>query len=217
MITLDELTLWELGHRLAGANPYRSKYLPLTSATKDAFRNLATEIYEGHLESSLIYEKKTKEHDMPAEYFIRAHLDSIWDIQSGRWYSRSFLQFVSVERVSYLDWCDLTGYPTPEFWPELDVENLRWYQDDDLTQPIPESESKTQIKRRMRKAVTDLAKQKWSENDQLNLTDISNMEDIQDAARHYSPATLRKWIQPHAPEHIKGKRGRPKKPSTSDT
>lgn len=212
IITLDELSVWELGHRLAGANPYRPSFLPLSWRTKDAFRNLVTEIYHDHLNSSILYERKPKDSDLPNDFYIRHHLDDIWAIQGNRQYSRQFLKFVSVEQSDYLFWCEQTGHPIPEFWQPLNVENIFWdyLEDDDLLEPISGNLSKSQQTKKIKQQVVQLALAAWNDNDQLNMTDVINLPQIRAIAKHYAVDTARRWIRPYAPDHIKNKRGRPK-------
>jgi hypothetical protein len=211
---MNFLTLWELGHRLAEKNPYRSPYLPLHHAVKDAFRLLVTEIYNGRLVSSLIYEKHTPEHDLDPEYYIRDHLNSIWDIQAAKRFPRRFLQSVFIDRVDFELWCIDTEFTKPEFWFKLDT-NYYHYADDELEgkEPTAEPIGKRAKTNQAKTKIQHKAKSLWANQPDMNITDMANHAAITDISKHWSFDTVRKWLRPVAPDHIKGKRGRPKKMS----
>lgn len=115
-LTNDLMTLWELGHRLAGEHPYRWRIFRVSPAVRDNFRLLLNEILEGNMESTLIMEKWRPGADTSEDMHIRYYLDNINQCIQHGIYQASFLKSVAVDRWEFRHWCIQSGYPLPDFW-----------------------------------------------------------------------------------------------------
>lgn len=127
-LTNESLTLWELGHRLAGESPYRRWPFGVSPAVRDNFRLLLNEIHAAHLESSLLMEKRPRDSDLPPRLFIRHHLGRIEACVRDGFCRRTFLEYVEIDRWEFRHWCLHFGYPLPDFWY---AHNYRWPEDDE--------------------------------------------------------------------------------------
>jgi hypothetical protein len=115
-LTNDGLSLWELAHRLADSDPHKRYWLGPPLPVKDNIRLLLNEVLSYRLTSSLIMEKRRSDSDLPSELFIRSHLDKIYRCIEGRSIPRRLLEFISVDRWDFWQWCHQTGYQLPDFW-----------------------------------------------------------------------------------------------------
>lgn len=206
LVTTDNLTLWELGHRLANQSPYRFSWLPLHWQVKDALRLLANEIYEGRLESNLIYEKERPDHHIPDNYYIRTHLDNLRGTVAGQFYPRRLFTFVSVERIYFEYWCAQTGYPKPGFWFSLDTSwTYKDYREwENYFRPPTKAD-------RRRQTAVKVAQRQWANDPTKPIMQVASSDEMAETLPHFESDSIRKWIAPFAPDSIKGKRGRPKK------
>ena len=217
-ITVPTMSLWELGHRMAGLNPYRLSLLPLTAELKDAFRTLVTEIHEHRLDSSLIYEKYREEHDLDREFYLRTHLETIFEIQGNRRFHRRFLKSVFVEQRQFLLWCEQMEYPKPRFWNFLNLDNLNALyhgSEEDLAAEI-DSLTPSGRKSNMKFWVGVTAERIWLDNPTMPVRDLVLAPEIVALTEHYQRDTVQRWVAPLAPDAVRGKRGRPKKAEPDD-
>jgi hypothetical protein len=217
-LTNDTLSVWELGHRLAGENPYRWRLKGAKPAVRDNFRLLLNEIHTGHLESSLLMEKRPHDSHIPSTMYIRHHLDTIEDCVRHGLCKKKFLEFVLVERWEFRHWCQQSGYPLPDFWYGCEY---RWPEDDeedvtadaeDLQEGIPDHPDKLRTSQRTRVACQEIAKVLWRDVPETTITDMIDHEAIIrfGGGGYYEEKTRRKWLSQVAPPEVREKRGRPK-------
>lgn len=129
-LTDDEISLWELAHRLNGLDPSRRHWFGMPLALKDTFRLLLTEILNMRLNSGLIMDKREYDDDpSDPEHYIRYHLDAIYACMAGQRYPVNLFKFVPIDRYDFWRWCKHSGYPIPDFWF-----GLNWTYPDDLDQ-----------------------------------------------------------------------------------
>jgi hypothetical protein len=69
-LTNEDLSLWELAHRLADSDPHKRYWFGLPLAVKDTIRLLVNEVLSYRLASSLIMEHRPPDSDLPSEYYI---------------------------------------------------------------------------------------------------------------------------------------------------
>jgi hypothetical protein len=124
-ITNEMLTLWDLGHRMAGKNPFRWRFFRVPFAVRDNFRLLLNEILHDHLQTDLRMTKWEPGMDSTPEMHIHHHLDAIHEGIYRGLCSKRFLKSVVVDRWEFHHWCLQSGYPLPAFWYGCD------YQEDD--------------------------------------------------------------------------------------
>ncbi len=222
-MTNQLLSLWELAHRMAGENPYRTRLFGLPPAVKDTVRLLMNEILEGHLESTLIMEKRHPDSDEPEEFFIRSHIDDIYRCIAGKHFPRKLLNFVGIDRWAFAQWCQHTKHPLPDFWFGVEY---RWPEDrhemedgeetssDAVIDAAPiEGPDKLAPVQRTKVTCQNIAAYLWKESPDMTIADMVKRDEVQrlGGGGHYSEKTLRKWLSQVAPPSVKGRRGRPPK------
>jgi hypothetical protein len=213
-LTNADVSLWELAHRLADSDPHKRYWLGLPLPVKDNIRLLLNEVLSYRLTSSLIMEKRRPGSDIPAEYFIRSHLDKIHGCIEGRSMPRRLLQFISVDRWDFWQWCRQTGYQLPDFWfsieyqlAEDDEEDPEDAEPDLGGSPLPPREAHRLIRVQCR----TLARELWGGDQNLPIAQVARQIQERGLANHYREKTVVNWIRSMAPPEVKGRHGRPKK------
>src|ERR1017187_1963940 len=153
------LSVWDIAFRWAGFDPDRLWWrIPLP--VRDNFRVFVHEIWHSHLEcENLSMRKRQPDDDLPPEFFIRAHLDTIEDCVYGKRYSRPFLRFAHIDRWAMHTWCERYKVLLPEFWfpPGWNLE-YEWPDDDpDEEAPNPEETKEDQHLRLDKRHRTQMA------------------------------------------------------------
>lgn len=213
-LTNDALSVWELAHRLADSDPYRRYWSGPPLLVKDNIRLLLNEILSYRLTSSLIMEKRRPGSDLPPEFFIRSHLGKIYECINGRSIPRRLLEFISVDRWDFWQWCQQTGYQLPDFWfsveyrlPEDDDEDPDEAEPDLGGSALPPREAN----RRIRVQCRTLAREIWGGDQNLPIAQVARQIQEIGLAKHYGEKTVVSWIRSMAPSDVKGRHGRPKK------
>ncbi len=208
-VTNTELTVWELAHRLAGHDPDRWYWPRLPLSVRDHIRLLTNEILSWHLDSLLIMEKRRPESEDPPEFYIRSHLDDIYDCIAGHRYPKRFLKFVTVDRSAFRLWCEHSGYPLPEFWFSVDYRSPH---EGDEPEPTAAADGRQRSKsQNAKKECREMARKIWAEFPNLRIAEAVRQIRDQGVGAHYAEKTVRKWIQPNAPDGVRNRPGRPKK------
>ena len=213
-LTNDNLSVWELAHRLADSDPHRRYWRGLPFLVRDNIRLLLNEIVSYRLASSLIMEKRRSDSDMPPEFYIYSHLDVIYECTEGRSIPRRLLKFISVDRWDFWQWCQQTGFELPDFWFSVEYQLT----DDDAEEP-EEAESELaraplpprEANRKVRERCRVLARETWGRDKNLPIAQVARQIQELGLANHYGEKTVVNWIRSMAPAEVKGRHGRPKK------
>ncbi len=214
--TVDDLSLWELGFRLVGEDPYKWRPLGLPAKVNDAHRLIANEMLHLHLDTTLITDKWHEGLDTTPDMHIRYYLDDIQECIRGRKFDAKFLKYAAVDRWEFFHWCERSGYPKPDFWYSC---QFSWPEEDDEHEgeqedigPIDHPD-KLSPNQRTRVARQEIAKALWMENPETTIADmIKNNEIIRlTGGKMFAEKTLRRWFSQVAPVEVKEKVGRPKK------
>lgn len=224
MALLNEtLSVWEISFRWAGLDPDRPWWrIPLP--VRDYFRTLVNEIWHSHLEcENISMLKRRPGDDMPPEFFIRTHLDTIEDCVYGKRYSRPFLRFAHIDRWALNIWCERRKIPLPEFWfpPGWNLE-YEWPDDDpDVETPNPEETKEDQSVRldkrhRVQMACQQIALSIWAKEAKLTIKEVANRREVQElgGGSEYEIETVHEWIGAVDPRDPTKKRG-PKRKNNS--
>ena len=213
-LTNDNLSVWELAHRLSDSDPDKRYWLGLPLPVKDNIRLLLNEILSYRLTSILIMEKRRPDSESPPEYFIRTHLDEIYACIFGHSYPRQLLRFISVDRWDYWQWCQQSGQVPPAFWfsveyqlAEDDEEGAESDEPDDLPDAAPPREKNRQVRELCRK----LAREYWGVDSKLPIAQVARKIQGHGIADHFTEKSVVKWIRSIAPDGVRGRSGRPKK------
>jgi len=213
-LTNDNLSIWELAHRMAGSEPSKRYWFGLPSSVKDNLRLLVNEIHHAHLSSSLIMEKWRPDSDMPEQYFIRHHLNHVEDCVAGQRFNRTFLEFVWIDRWEFWRWCQQSDFNPPAFWFEVDY---AWPElDDDVEhedepEPEPDGAKPLTPRRQLHLDCQRLAVSIWETNPDTPIAQVAQKIQEDGLAAHFKSKTVVSWIRSEAPEAVKGRSGRPKK------
>lgn len=235
MLTVDQISLWELAHRLAGEDPYRKYWLRrVPQDVKDWCRTLLNEIISLHLESSLITAKADGEEN--PEFYIRTYLDEIYGCIAGTKYPAKFLKFVQVTKWDYRDWCERSGRQLPEFWfgadyrwPADESDDPRWAEsaakqfakDPETAQVfLRQSLERDDLypKIRMRYEAMLSALDLWIEDPDRPIAQVARaLWDEGHGKNKVELRTIESWIREIAPENVRNKPGRRKKKPSKAT
>ncbi|MEZ5489205.1 MAG: hypothetical protein R3F50_02685 [Gammaproteobacteria bacterium] len=112
----DSLSIWDIAHRWAGYDPdsYRIK-LPLLA--KDYARLLVKAVLNGEVFcETLTLAKRPSDSKADPRFYIRTHLDDVYACIHGVRYNRKLLQWASISRQEFQEWCESMAIPLPEFW-----------------------------------------------------------------------------------------------------
>jgi hypothetical protein len=112
----DSLSIWDIGFRWTGLDPDRF-YFRLPLLVKDNFRILMQAILEGEiLCETLTLAKRPSDSNADPDYYIRSHIDDVYDCIWGKKYNRKLLKWAVIDRNSFRFWCEIRAIPLPEFW-----------------------------------------------------------------------------------------------------
>lgn len=115
-LLLDNLSVWEIGHRWAGVDPAQVR-LRLPLLVRDNFRTLIDAIYSAHLPcETLLTEKYDGSDPDEAKLYIRTWLNDVYACIESNNFRRKFLEWARVDRLAFKRWCDLRTIPLPDFW-----------------------------------------------------------------------------------------------------
>lgn len=221
----DQLSVWEIGLRWAGYNPYRFwLFLPLEA--RDNFRTMVDAIWQAELECETLSIRKWQEDDgaETKPFFIRHHWPDIEACRAGKSPSRKLLKWAQISRGAMEEWCQGHGMPLPEFWfPPGWNRDFKWskYEQDE---PAPIATEEAEDKKpggpaRFRMACQVIAESIWKDEPEKTIADMvkdTRVQKLGQAAR-YVPEVVRRWLSDVAPAKVKAKRGRPlKKTPRSD-
>ncbi len=217
-----DLTLWEIAFRWNGLNPDNLKYrfyLPLE--VKDSFRLMTEAILEARLESSLSIDKWNPNLDpdqnLGPEFYIRYHLDDIHKCIANQHFNQKFLKFIWVDRYAFRLWCKTLNIALPEFWfPQgwnIDPKNIDLLDDEYEEGNDDPKGKKLRSNQRTTIACQEIAKHLWRNHPEMTIASMVKHNAIQTlgGAASFGDATVRLWLSSVAPDHVKNKRGRPRK------
>ena len=215
----DALTIWEIGFRWAGQDPDRAG-LRIPLPVRDNFRLLIDAIWNAQLESvNLSMDKRSGDDDLPPEFFIRHHIDTIEDCVSGKRCPRRFLKFVLVERWAFQAWCERWNSPLPEFWfPPGWHLDYQWPdgeepEPDKGAEPVEEPTARIDKRHRVQMACQQIALFIWAEEPKLTIKEVAWRKEIQElgGGAEYEPETVESWVSKVDPRAPSQKRGRKRK------
>ncbi len=112
----EELSIWELSHRWAGYDPERFVFTYPVDV-KDNFKLLMYAILSGEVYCETLSLAK-RPHDSKADpaYYIRTHIDDVYDCIGGLRYKKKLLKWALIGRDDFKEWCERRSIPLPEFW-----------------------------------------------------------------------------------------------------
>lgn len=112
----EELSVWEISFRWAGFDPDRVYPLyPLE--VKDNFKLLMDAVLNGQIYcETLLLAKRPSGSIADPQYYVRTHLDEIYNCIWGKRYNRKLLHWALISRDDFFEWCERRGVPLPEFW-----------------------------------------------------------------------------------------------------
>ena len=223
----QSLSVWEISHRWAGFDPDGLRWwLPL--AVRDNARILFDAIYHSEIESHSLSMNKWSpdDGDEAKPFFIRYHLEDIFDLIAGKKYKRSLIKWATIERHELYDWCKRHAIPLPEFWfpagwglhydwkageADADADAPPLDECPEGSKPLPEVRAPA----RSRIAAQEMAEALWAEVPNMTIADMIRHPDLVKYAKasHYQPDTVRRWLSEVAPAAVRNKRGRPSKKS----
>lgn len=112
----DELSIWDIGFRWAGHDPDRY-WLRLPLLVRDNFRVLMNAVLNGEIIcQTLCLDKLPSGSKAEPKFYIRTHLDAVYDCIHGSRFDRKLLRWALLERRDFLTWCSCRGISAPEFW-----------------------------------------------------------------------------------------------------
>jgi hypothetical protein len=154
-------------------------------------------------------EKRRPDSDLPPEFYIRHHIDAIYDCIAGRSYPKRLLEFIQINRWEFKVWCEHSGYPLPEFWYSVDY---RWPDEDDEPEfeetPDKSKRTKSQVHKDECKKI---ASEIWSADSDLRVAEVARQIQAQGVATHFTVKTITNWIRSVAPDGVRNRPGRPPK------
>lgn len=112
----EELSVWEISHRWVAMDPdsFRFKH---SLIVKDKFKLLMKAILDGELFcETLILAKRPYDSKADPSYYIRTHIDDIYDCIGGIRYKKKLLKWAIISRDDFKEWCERRSIPLPEFW-----------------------------------------------------------------------------------------------------
>lgn len=208
-LLLDSLSLWEIAHRWNNIDPKRFRIGPIPVQVRDSIRNMLRAINTGDLETLTIsIEKWYPGSDIDPEMDIRMHMKHFDNAFQDIKYDKKFLQsIVLIGRYEMHSWCEEAAIPKPEFWfPEWDEVN--WKREiEEIQEKAPRAPTRSKI------TCQEIAKGIWKEQPELTIAAMIKQDilKIYGHSSNYEDKTVRKWLSEVAPEHVKSRRGRPKK------
>ena len=176
-----------------------------------------------------------------APFYIRYWIDEVYDAVHGQTYNRKLLKHAVIERLAFKDWCERRSIPSPEFWFPSGWTDYRWPEDDppgpqvvemrprveegtaanEAASEISESDEETGKLRdvtRFRIASQVIAEAVWKQQPDMTIAAMVQHDLVQNygGAKHYGEESVRRWIKLVAPAKVSAKRGRPKKPNSTE-
>lgn len=113
----DELSIWEIGFRWSGFDPSSLRYrfpIALPLEVKDTVRLVLRAIEDGHLYCCSL--PATEQIDSLLVDWHQEQWKILETTLEDGIYDRKFLQFHTILRWEFAQWCDKAGIPFPEFW-----------------------------------------------------------------------------------------------------
>ena len=224
----NELSVWEIAHRWAGADP-ASFRLRLPLLVRDYCRILIDAILSGEIDSLSLQIRKWTPSDgeESQKYFIRYYMDDVYACVWGKKFNRVLLKQASIDRFEIKHWCELHSVPLPEFWfPTGWGESYQWgKRDAELERAVANSsdevgEDGPTVRPSTLARVTSqqIARALWKEHPSMTIADMVKQSMIQQygGAAVYTASTVRDWLSAVAPSEVKNKRGRPRKKIPGD-
>lgn len=215
----DSLSVWEIGLRWAGHDPYKFRlFLPLEA--RDNFRMMIDAIWQAELECETLSINKWKEADGEdmKPFFMRYHWAEIEACIAGNRPSRKLLKWAQISRGEMEEWCQGHGMPLPAFWfPPGWNRDFKWpkYGEDEPAPNHPEEgeAEKPGGRGRFRVACQVIAESIWKDEPEKTIADMVKDVRIQKlgGAAWFVPEVVRRWLSDVAPAKVKAKRGRPAK------
>lgn len=112
----EDLAVWDISFRWAGHDPSQLWFrIPLS--VRDNFQVLMNAILSGEIIcQTLCLDKLPHGSRADPKFYIRTHIDDVYDCIHGLNFKRSLLKWAILERRDFFDWCSCRGIQLPEFW-----------------------------------------------------------------------------------------------------
>ncbi|MRR08128.1 MAG: hypothetical protein FDZ72_06655 [Betaproteobacteria bacterium] len=188
---------------------------------------------------TITLEKRRFEPD-EREFSVYFWIDDLYACIGGHLKSRKLLRHAVIGRYDLKLWCERMNIPLPEFWfppgwnleydlPEDDIHPGHYYYRKDWTseqweewrnarsEDDGDDEEAAAIERlrpnqRAKIACQMIARTLWKENPDRTIASVIEDPLILNYGGGKSyPSVLRGWVKSEAPEHVRNRRGRPKK------
>ena len=198
----ESLSLWEIAHRSHNSDPdqiyWVNSRIPLL--VKDTLRTLADDILSYKLTPfNVSMEKRPSNSDIPAEFFIRAHTDTLYACLNNDYHRRS-LNFIEIEKDEFQKWCEQRDIALPEFW---------FSHSSEVKKDKPLS-----VRDKAKLDCQQQAKSLWGLEENKNLLPAHMSKKLKtecQLGQHYQLETIKRWIREVAPKNVLNKHGRPPK------
>lgn len=112
----DELSVWEISFRWAECDPDRF-CLAYPLEVKDNFKLLMAAVLAGEIFcETLILARRPSDSKSDHSYYIRTHINDVYDCIGGISYKKKLLKWAIISRDDFKEWCERRSIPLPEFW-----------------------------------------------------------------------------------------------------
>lgn len=222
MIVSDHLSLWEVAHRWHGVDPNKTDASDLPLAVQDSLRYLCGVVLNGELALFTSYILDAS--DGRGNYYRQVRYHAIEELPVAlqncafaREYEKSALDDLLISRHNLFERSIRGNAKFPDFWEDEKLIT-------DLGGVIHENVQEEQSLPRPNSSLFDqslcqaIAKTLWDIHPNLTIQAMTMHPSILkygNGALYKGKNTLRDWLSPVAPEHVK-KPGRPKKLKSSN-
>lgn len=219
----ESLSVWEIGMRWAGHDPFRFRFvLPLDA--RDYFRTMIDAVWQAELTCETLSINKWKEADGEEmkPFFMRFHWAEIEACIEGKAPSRKLLRWARISRSDFEEWCRGYAIPLPEFWfPSGWNRYYAWPEagPDEVGEAVAEGEpSEPNARTRLRVACQVIAENVWRDEPDKTIADMVKDPRVQrwGGAARFSEEAVRRWLSEVAPAQVKARIGRPRKKKPTD-
>lgn len=219
--TLPRFSIWEIACRSNDLDPsmYDIKNLPLK--LKDAIKSITRAIHydenmsvlnSNGIENHSAFNQKTNKRYDPE--IIQTKISDCYEKEI---FDKEFLEAIYIEDEHFAKWCINKNIPLPTFWfPH----GWKPFDFEDKSPPAHNADIENNLETSLRNSQADkiacqaIGRTLWDIHPNMTIAAMCTHEAIQihGSGKLYKGAhTLRDWLSDVAPEHVKGKKGRPKK------
>lgn len=239
-ILVEQFSVWDIGFRWAGYDP-RKFYFRIPLEVENYFRILMGAILEGEIECDTISLEKREYAKDEVKESIYYWLGDIHRCIGGQRINRELMRWAYIQRHEFMAWCEAMNInPLPEFWfpsgwnynyqlpedgmypgyrymlrhmdPKEKADFLQGLREQNQ-KPLPVDGPKTRVNQELRIVCQQLAKVIWTKESDRTIASVVDDPLIQEygGAASYNHETVREWVRAVAPDHVKNRRGRPRK------